>query len=205
LRCRVMDTTERGAAARPPLVLVAEDATIVRLDLTRLLEQSGYEVIQARDGEEAVALADEHKPDLAILDVKMPNLDGIEAARRILRGQLLPIVMLTAYADEDSVTRAIEAGVFAYLTKPFREQDLLPAIKTAQARYQEFLNVLDDYDSLSDALAAQKMIEKAKGLLMAKEGLSEGEAFTRLRTASKLSGQSLEVIAGAVVAAFATA
>jgi AmiR/NasT family two-component response regulator len=200
-----METMDRGAAGRPPLVLVAEDATIVRLDLARLLEQSGYEVIQARDGEEAVALCEEHKPDLAILDVKMPNLDGIEAARRILRGQLLPIVMLTAYADEDSVTRAIDAGVFAYLTKPFREQDLLPAIKTAQARYQEFLNVLDDYDSLSEALAAQKMIEKAKGLLMAKEGLSEGEAFTRLRTASKLSGQSLEVIAGAVVAAFATA
>jgi two-component system, response regulator PdtaR len=200
-----METMDRGAADRPPLVLVAEDATIVRLDLARLLEQSGYEVIQARDGEEAVALCEEHKPDLAILDVKMPNLDGIEAARRILRGQLLPIVMLTAYADEDSVTRAIDAGVFAYLTKPFREQDLLPAIKTAQARYQEFLNVLDDYDSLSEALAAQKMIEKAKGLLMAKEGLSEGEAFTRLRTASKLSGQSLEVIAGAVVAAFATA
>ncbi len=200
-----METVDRGAAARPPLVLVAEDATIVRLDLARLLEQSGYEVIQARDGEEAVALADEHKPDLAILDVKMPNLDGIEAARRILRGQLLPIVMLTAYADEDSVARAIDAGVFAYLTKPFREQDLLPAIKMAQARYQEFLNVLDDYDSLSEALAAQKTIEKAKGLLMAKEGLSEGEAFTRLRTASKLSGQSLEVIAGAVVAAFATA
>ena len=200
-----METVDRGAADRPPLVLVAEDATIVRLDLTRLLEQSGYDVIQARDGEEAVALAEEHKPDLAILDVKMPNLDGIEAARRILRGQLLPIVMLTAYADEDSVTRAIDAGVFAYLTKPFREQDLLPAIKTAQARYTEFLGVLDDYDSLSEALAAQKMIEKAKGLLMAKEGLSEGEAFTRLRTASKLSGQSLEVIAGAVVAAFATA
>lgn len=200
-----METMDRGAAGRPPLVLVAEDATIVRLDLTRLLEQSGYDVIQARDGEEAVALAEERKPDLAILDVKMPNLDGIEAARRILRGQLLPIVMLTAYADEDSVTRAIDAGVFAYLTKPFREQDLLPAIKTAQARYNEFLGVLDDYDSLSEALSAQKMIEKAKGLLMAKEGLSEGEAFTRLRTASKLSGQSLEVIAGAVVAAFATA
>jgi response regulator NasT len=200
-----METMEGGAATRPPLVLVAEDATIVRLDLTRLLEQSGYEVIQARDGEEAVALCEEHKPDLAILDVKMPNLDGIEAARRILRGQLLPIVMLTAYADEDSVTRAIDAGVFAYLTKPFREQDLIPAIKTAQARYTEFLGVLEDYDSLSEALAAQKMIEKAKGLLMAKEGLSESEAFTRLRTASKLSSQSLEVIAGAVVAAFATA
>ena len=200
-----METEERGAAGRPPLVLVAEDATIVRLDLTRLLEQQGYEVIQARDGEEAVALAEEHKPDLAILDVKMPNLDGIEAARRILRAQLLPIVMLTAYADEDSVTRAVDAGVFAYLTKPFREQDLLPAIKTAHARYTEFLGVLDDYDSLSEALTAQKMIEKAKGLLMAKEGLTEGEAFTRLRTASKLSGQSLEVIAGAVVAAFATA
>lgn len=196
---------DRGAADRPPLVLVAEDATIVRLDLTRLLEQSGYEVIQARDGEEAVALAEERKPDLAILDVKMPNLDGIEAARRMLRGRLLPIVMLTAYADEDSVTRAIDAGVFAYLTKPFREQDLLPAIKTAQARYTEFLGVLDDYDSLSEALAAQKMIEKAKGLLMAKEGLTEGEAFTRLRTASQLSSQSLEVIAGAVVAAFTTA
>jgi len=195
---------DRGAAERPPLALVAEDATIVRLDLCRMLvDRAGFgEVIEARDGEEAVALVRERQPDLAVLDVNMPKLDGIEAARIILAENPLPIVMLTAYADEGSVARAVDAGVFAYVVKPFREQDLIPAIRTAQARYEELLTLREQFDSVADALAAQKAVEEAKSLLMLKEGLSAGDAFSRLLSASKLSGQPLEVIAGAVVAAF---
>jgi two-component system, response regulator PdtaR len=195
---------DRGAAVRPPLALVAEDATIVRLDLCRMLvDRAGFaEVIEARDGEEAVALVRERQPDLAILDVNMPKLDGIEAARIILAENPLPIVMLTAYADEASVARAVDAGVFAYVVKPFREQDLIPAIRTAQARYEELLTLQTQFDSVAEALEAQKSVEEAKSLLMLKEGLSAGDAFSRLLSASKLSGQPLEVIAGAVVAAF---
>ena len=119
-------------------ILIAEDETIIRLDLRSLLESHGFEVCaEARDGEEAVALAREHAPDLAIMDVKMPNLDGIDAARRILDERPIPIVMLTAYGQDELVQRAAEAGVFGYLVKPFREQDLLPAIHTARARYAE--------------------------------------------------------------------
>ena len=196
--------TDDGAAARPPLVLVAEDGTIVRLDLARMLvERAGFEtVVEARDGEEAVALAREHEPDLAVLDVNMPRLDGIEAARRILAERPLPIVMLTAYSDDASVARAVEAGVFAYVVKPFREQDLLPAIRTARARYDELLELQSRYDSITDALEAQASVEQAKALLVRREGLTSAEAFTRLLGASKQSGQPLEVIAGAVVAAF---
>ncbi len=144
----------RGAAERPPLALVAEDATIIRLDICQLLlERAGFgEVIEARDGEEAVALARERQPDLAILDVNMPKLDGIEAARKILAEQSLPIVMLTAYADEGSVSRAVEAGAFAYVVKPFREQDLLPAIRAAQARHEELLELREEFDSVTDEL-----------------------------------------------------
>jgi two-component system, response regulator PdtaR len=194
----------RGAAERPPLALVAEDATIIRLDICQLLlERAGFgEVIEARDGEEAVALARERQPDLAILDVNMPKLDGIEAARKILAEQSLPIVMLTAYADEGSVSRAVEAGAFAYVVKPFREQDLLPAIRAAQARHEELLELREEFDSVTDELGAQRSVQEAKELLMRKEGLSAGDAFGRLLSASKLSGQPLEVIAAAVVAAF---
>ena len=117
-------------------VLLAEDETIIRLDLCKLLERAGYDVVaEARDGEEAVELARQYEPDLAIMDVKMPKLDGIDAARRILEERPIPIVMLTAYGQEELVSRAVEAGVFGYLVKPFREQDLLPAIQTARARY----------------------------------------------------------------------
>ncbi|MBJ7247717.1 MAG: response regulator, partial [Thermoleophilia bacterium] len=119
-------------------ILIAEDETIIRLDLRTLLEKAGHEVVaEARDGEEAVALAAEHDPDLIVMDVRMPHLDGIEAARQISNRRPVPIVMLTAYAEEDLVTRASEAGAFAYLVKPFREVDLLPALNTARARFEE--------------------------------------------------------------------
>ena len=184
-------------------ILVAEDETIIRLDLRELLERAGFDVCaEARDGEEAVALAREHEPDLAVLDVKMPHLDGIEAARRILEERPLPIVMLTAYGQDELVSRAVEAGVFGYLVKPFREQDLLPAIRAARARHEELAAVRQEAESLADALAARKTIERAKGLLMEKEGLSEQEAFARLRKASQASGRALKVVAEAVVATF---
>jgi response regulator NasT len=185
-------------------VLIAEDETIIRLDLRELLERSGFEVCaEARDGEEAVALARSEQPDVAIMDVKMPKLDGIEAARRILDERPIPIVMLTAYGQQELVSRAVEAGVFGYLVKPFREQDLLPAIETARARHDELAALREEAESLAEALAARKAIERAKGLLMAKEGLSEQDAFARLRKASQVSGRPLRVVAEAVVATLA--
>ena len=185
-------------------ILVAEDETIIRLDLKEMLERAGFEVCgEARDGEEAVALAQSAEPDLAIMDVKMPKLDGIDAARKILHARPIPIVMLTAYGQEELVSRAVEAGVFGYLVKPFREQDLLPAIATARARHDELQAVREEAESLAEALAARKVIERAKGLLMEKEKLSEQDAFARLRRASQASGRPLKVIAEAVIATLA--
>jgi response regulator NasT len=183
--------------------LVAEDETIIRLDLKETLERAGFEVCgEARDGEEAVRLAREEKPDLAVLDVKMPRLDGIEAARRILAERPIPIVMLTAYGHDELVARAVEAGVFAYLVKPFRESDLLPAIQTAKARYAELEALREEAESLAEALVTRKIVERAKGLLMEQEGLSEQDAFTRLQRASQTSGRPMKVVAEAVVATF---
>jgi len=182
-------------------ILIAEDETIIRLDLRALLERAGFDVCaEARDGLEAIELARTEQPDLAVLDVKMPRLDGIDAARRILDERPIPIVMLTAYGQDELVSRAVEAGVFGYLVKPFREQDLLPAIRAARARHEELTALREEAESLADALAARKSIERAKGLLMEKEGLTEQEAFARLRRASQVSGRPLRVIADAVVA-----
>ena len=182
--------------------LIAEDETIIRLDIRGALEEAGYEVCaEARHGVEAVQLARTSEPDIAVLDVKMPKLDGIEAARQILEHRSLPILLLTAYSDQALVRRAAEAGVFAYLVKPFRTGDLLPAIETAIARHAEMTALREEAAALADALAARKAIERAKGLLMSREGLSEGEAFGRLRHASQVSRQPLKVIADAIVAA----
>jgi response regulator NasT len=184
-------------------VLIAEDETIIRLDLKELLERAGFEVCaEARDGLEAVELARSEEPDVAVLDVKMPRLDGIEAARRILDERPIPIVMLTAYEQEELVSRAVEAGVFGYLVKPFREQDLVPAIRTARARHEELAALREEADSLSEALDARKVIERAKGLLMEREKLTEAEAFSRLRKASQVSGRPMKVVAEALIATF---
>ena len=186
----VAEATPRGSACRlpdgggpvssiPMRILIAEDETIIRLDLRELLEKSGFEVVaEARDGEEAVALARSEEPDLALLDVKMPKLDGIDAARRILDERPIPIVMVTAYGEQELVARAVEAGVFGYLVKPFRETDLLPAIETARARHDELVVVRAEADSLAAALSARKAIERAKGLL---DGARGAERARRLR------------------------
>ncbi len=184
-------------------ILLAEDETIIRLDLREILERAGFEVCaEARDGEEAVELALIVKPDLAILDVKMPKLDGIDAAKRILGERPIPIVILTAYGQEELVSRAVEAGVFGYLVKPFREADLLPAIHAARARHAELLALREEAESLSEALTTRKVVERAKGLLMARENLTEDEAFVRLRRASQVSGRPMRVVAEALIATF---
>ena len=201
-----VDAPDDDKSHVPPLttrVVIAEDEALIRLDLKEMLEEEGYTVVgEAGDGEQAVELAREHRPDLVILDVKMPKLDGIEAARRILDERPIPIVMLTAYGQDELVQRAAEAGVFGYLVKPFREQDLLPAIRTARARHAELAALREEAESLAEALAARKAIERAKGLLMEKEGLSEQDAFARLRKASQISGRPLKVVAEALIATY---
>jgi AmiR/NasT family two-component response regulator len=168
-----------------------------------MLEQAGFEVVaEARDGLEAVELERLHEPDLAVMDVKMPRLDGIEAARRMLERRPLAIVMLTAFSERDMVDRAVDAGVFGYLVKPFRESDLLPAIESARARHAELAALRQEAGSLRDALHARKRIERAKGLLMEREHLSEDEAFQRMRAASQRSGKPLADIAEAILATF---
>ncbi len=186
-------------------ILIAEDETIIRLDVRTLLEKAGHEVVaEARDGEEAVALAAEHDPDLIVMDVRMPHLDGIEAARQISDRKPVPIVMLTAYAEEDLVTRASEAGAFAYLVKPFREVDLLPALNTARARFEELSALREEAADLAEALASRKAVERAKGILMRKDGIDEAEAFRRIRAASQKTGRTMRVVADALVATFET-
>jgi two-component system, response regulator PdtaR len=181
-------------------VLIAEDETLIRLDLRGMLESAGLEVCaEAKDGVEAVELAGTSEPDVAVLDVKMPRLDGIEAARRILDERPMPIVIVSAFTERGLVDRAAEAGVFGYLSKPFREEDLLPAIATARARFDQLAEVREQVDSLAEALAARKLIERAKGLLMDNQGLNEQEAFVRLRRASQSSGRPMRVIAEAII------
>jgi response regulator NasT len=167
-----------------------------------MLARAGFEVVaEARDGVEAVALAERTAPDVALLDVKMPRLDGVEAARRILARRSLPIVMVTAFSERELVERAIEAGVFAYLVKPFREPDLLPAIAAARARHAELEEARAEGDSLRDALAARKVIERAKGLLMERQGLSEADAYARIRRVSQHTGRPLREVAEALAEA----
>ncbi len=184
-------------------ILIAEDETIIRLDIRALLEKAGHAVVaEARDGQEAVDLAAEHDPELIVMDVRMPHVDGIEAARRITDRKPVPIVMLTAYAEQDLVTRAAEAGAFAYLVKPFREVDLLPALDTARARFEELTALRDEAADLAEALASRKAVERAKGILMRKDGIDEAEAFRRIRAASQKTGRTMRVVAEALIATF---
>jgi two-component system, response regulator PdtaR len=186
-------------------VLIAEDETVIRLDLRAQLEDAGYAVCgEARDGEEAVELARTLQPDVVLLDVKMPGIDGIEAAKRIGAERSVPIVLVTAYDDRELIARAADAGVFAYLLKPYRPNELTPTIETAIARHRELAEIREEAETLADALAARKSVERAKGLLMDREGLSEGEAFRRLRQASQRSGQPIKVIADAIATALGT-
>lgn len=171
--------TEAQTEARPThRVLVAEDEALIRLDLVEMLREEGYEVVgEAGDGEQAVQLAEELHPDLVILDVKMPKRDGIEAASDIARQRIAPVVILTAFSQRDLVERARDAGAMAYLVKPFAKRDLVPAVELAISRFAELQALENEVAGLTDRLETRKMIERAKGLLMAKQGMAEPEAF----------------------------
>ena len=168
---------DRQRQQQPLRIVVAEDEALIRMDLVEMLAREGYEVVgEAANGEAAIALVREHKPDLALFDVKMPIKDGITAAQE-LRGEV-PIVMLTAFSQRELIERANDAGVMAYLIKPFTISDLIPAIEVARTRFFERALLESEVATLEGKLEARKLVERAKGLLMQRHGLTEGEAFT---------------------------
>ena len=166
-----------------PRILVAEDEALIRLDLVEMLTEAGYTVVaQANNGLEAIALAREFKPDLAILDVKMPELDGISAAQEII--EIAPVLMLTAFSQRELVERARDAGVMAYVVKPFGISDLIPAIEIAMSRHLQMRALKSEVSDLYERLETRKIIDKAKGILMAAMALSEPEAFSWIQRAA---------------------
>jgi AmiR/NasT family two-component response regulator len=181
-------------------VLIAEDEALIRLDLKEMLTEEGYDVVgEAGDGEQAVALATELKPDLVILDVKMPKKDGIDAASEITEAQISPVVILTAFSQRDLIERATDAGAMAYLVKPFTKSDLLPAIELAIARYSEMVSLRAEVADITERLAVRKIIDRAKGLLQAKQKMTEPEAFRWLQRAAMDRRTSMREISQAVI------
>jgi two-component system, response regulator PdtaR len=181
-------------------VLVAEDEALIRLDLVEMLREEGYAVAgEAADGEEAVKLATELRPDLVILDVKMPKLDGIDAASTIAGKRIAPVVILTAFSQRDLVERARDAGAMAYLVKPFAKHDLVPAIELAVSRFSELQALEDEVKGLNERLETRKVIERAKGLLMTNQGLTEPEAFRWIQRTAMDRRTTMKAVAEAVV------
>ncbi len=181
-------------------VVIAEDEALIRLDLKEMLEEDGYAVVgEAGDGETAVRLAGELKPDLVILDIKMPVLDGLSAAERIAAERIAPVVILTAFSQRDLVERARDAGAMAYLVKPFSKTDLVPAIEMAVSRYAELSALEAEVSGLQDRLETRKLVERAKGLLQSRHGLSEPEAFRWIQKNSMDRRLTMRKVAETVV------
>lgn len=181
-------------------VVVAEDEALIRLDLVEMLREEGYDVVgQAGDGEEAVRLAEEHRPDLVILDVKMPVLDGITAAERIAGARIAPVVMLTAFSQRELVDRARDAGAMAYLVKPFTQADLVPAIELAVSRFAEIVTLESEVADLEERLETRKRVERAKALLQRTYALSETDAFRWLQKSAMDRRLSMREVADVVI------
>jgi AmiR/NasT family two-component response regulator len=201
-----VETTGRTPSApetRPPRsrVVIAEDEALIRLDLKETLEELGYEVVgEAGDGEQAVALAQQLRPDLVILDVKMPVLDGISAAQKIAAAGIAPVVILTAFSQRDLVERARDAGAMAYLVKPFSSTDLMPAIEMAMSRYAEAAALGAEVSNLTEQLATRKVLDRAKGILQATRQLSEPDAFRWIQQSAMDQRVSMRAVADAVIA-----
>jgi response regulator NasT len=182
----------------PVRILVAEDEALIRMDLVEMLQEAGYTVVaQATNGEEAIALATEHQPDLAILDVKMPILDGISAAEKII--SIAPVLMLTAFSQKELVDRARDAGVMAYVVKPFTIGDLVPAIEIAISRHTQMKSLAEEVADLHERLETRKIIDRAKGILMKALNLSEPEAFSWIQRAAMDRRLTMKEVANAVI------
>ncbi len=181
-------------------MVIAEDEALIRLDLKEMLQEDGYIVVgEAGDGETAIRLATELRPDLVILDVKMPILDGISAAERIVSERIAPCLILTAFSQRDLVERARDAGAMAYLVKPFTKADLVPAIEMAVSRHEEMVALASEVSSLSERLETRKLVERAKGQLMSKHGWSEPQAFRWIQKASMDRRLSMREVAQIVI------
>lgn len=183
-------------------VLVADDDPIIRLDLKQMLQNLDYEVVaEAGDGEEAITLAQTLKPDICVLDVKMPIKDGISVVAELLENDISPAILLTAYSDRELIESAKNAGAFAYLVKPFKPTDLPPVIEVAVARYQQYRLLRTEVTDLKDRLETRKLIEQAKGVLMTKHQISEAEAYRRIQQASMNTRKTMREVAEAILLA----
>ena len=193
-----MNTQSSDETVRPVRIVVAEDEALIRMDLVEMLGEAGYVVVaQASDGAEAIALVTEHKPDLAILDVKMPILDGISAAEEIIA--TCPVLMLTAFSQRELVDRARDAGVMAYVLKPFTINDLVPAIEIAISRHLQMKTLAAEVADLHDRLETRKIIDRAKGILMAALNLTEPQAFSCIQKAAMDRRLTMKEVAQAVI------
>ncbi|GAA2706430.1 ANTAR domain-containing response regulator [Micromonospora olivasterospora] len=182
-------------------VLIAEDEALIRLDLAEMLVEEGYEVVgEAGDGETAVRLADELKPDLVILDIKMPIMDGLAAAERIAGARIAPVIILTAFSQRDLVERARAAGAMAYLVKPFQKSDLVPAVEIALSRYAEISALEAEVAGLTDRLEIRKTVERAKGALMTTYGMSEPQAFKWIQRTAMDHRMTMKEVAERILA-----
>lgn len=193
--------TGSESVARPARrAVVAEDEALIRLDIVEMLRDAGYDVVgEAADGEQAVRLAEEHRPDLVVMDVKMPVLDGISAAERIAGGRIAPVVLLTAFSQTELVERARDAGAMAYVVKPFTAADLLPALEIAVSRHAEIAALETEVADLADRFETRKLVDRAKGLLQVKFGLSEPEAFRWIQKTSMDKRLTMREVASAVI------
>jgi len=184
-------------------IIIADDEPIIRMDLKEMLTNLGYLVVgEAGDGRSVVNMARELRPDLVIMDIKMPDMDGIEAARILTQEEIAPVIFLTAYSQKELVDQAKEAGVVAYLVKPFRESDLAPAIEIALARFEQFKALKKEVADLKEALETRKLVERAKGILMDTQGLSEAEAFRRIQKLSMDTRKPMKEVAEAIILAY---
>ncbi len=187
-------------SSTPRRVLIAEDEALIRLDLREMLQEEGYEVVgEAGDGEMAVALATKLRPDLVILDVKMPKMDGIEAGAKIAKERIAPVVILTAFSQRDLVERAREAGAMAYVVKPFQKKDLLPTIEMAMSRFTEIVSLEAEVEDLQGRLEARKIIERAKGVLQTEHKMTEPDAFRWIQRTSMNQRRTMRAVAEAVL------
>ncbi|CAN5530426.1 response regulator [soil metagenome] len=184
----------------PRRVVVAEDESLIRLDIVEILRDNGFDVVgEAADGATAVALATELRPDLVVMDVKMPQLDGISAAEQLSKNHIAPVVLLTAFSQKELVERASEAGALAYVLKPFTPNDLLPAIEIALSRYQQIVTLEAEVADMVERFETRKLVDRAKGLLNEKMGLSEPEAFRWIQKASMDRRLTMHDVAQAVI------
>jgi two-component system, response regulator PdtaR len=183
-------------------VIIADDESLIRMDLREMLTNQGYLVVgEVADGRSAVNQARELRPDIIIMDIKMPDMDGIEAAKTLTEERIAPVVLLSAYSQRDLVQRAREAGVVAYLVKPYREEELAPAIEVALARFQEFKELEAQVTDLQQALETRKLVDRAKGILMDKQGLTEAEAFRKIQKMSMDNRKPMKDVAEAIILA----